>query len=181
MRNASELVREVGLPDDRETTPVLPRPPPVGHCARGGTHTVLVEGRLRISVLAPASLPSCRPDRARSRPEFSVSLGDKNSSDGVQSVSLLPERKRQFAKPSLYPIRFDVREILPVYTRCALVRAALGVSVSRDVLATILVVRGVETIAGFCLRFRVHFHCVRAFVLIRGPVPLPALPASSVP
>ena len=41
-------------------------------------------------------------------------------------VALLPERKRQFAKPPPDAIRLDVREVLTVYTRCALVGAALG-------------------------------------------------------
>src|SRR5208337_2908763 len=35
-------------------------------------------------------------------------------------------------------------------------RAALGIGVGQDVLAADLVVQGVETIAGFCLRFRVQ-------------------------
>src|SRR3979490_3124248 len=47
---------------------------------------------------------------------------------GVRSVSLVPERKRQFAKPPLHPIRVDVRKILTVHTRCALVGAALGIA-----------------------------------------------------
>ena len=70
--------------------------------------------------------------------------------------SLLPERKRQFAKPPLHPVRLNVREVLTIHTRCALVGAALGIGVSQDVLAADLVVQGVETIAGFCLRFRVQ-------------------------
>jgi len=68
------------------------------------------------------------------------------------------ERKRQFAKPPLHPIPLDVREFLPVHTRCALVGAALGIGMSQDVLTADLVVQGVEAIAGFCLRFRVQRH-----------------------
>ena len=75
---------------------------------------------------------------------------------GVRSVSLLPECKRQFTKPPLHPIRFDVRKLLTIHSRCALVGAALGVCMSQDVVAADLVVQGVETIAGFCLRFRVQ-------------------------
>ena len=48
-------------------TALAPRPPPAGRCARDGRRTVPVEGRLQRSVPAPASLPSCKPDRARSR------------------------------------------------------------------------------------------------------------------
>ena len=71
-------------------------------------------------------------------------------------VALLPERKRQLAKPPLHPVRLNVREVLTVYPRCALVRATLGVGVCQDVLAADLVVQRVEAIAGFCLRFRVQ-------------------------
>jgi hypothetical protein len=71
-------------------------------------------------------------------------------------VALLPERKRQFAKPPLYAIRVDVRKILTVHSRCALVGAALGISMGQNVLAADLVVQGIEPIAGFCLRFRVQ-------------------------
>ena len=69
---------------------------------------------------------------------------------------LLLERKRQFAEPPLYAIRLNVREVLTVYPRCALVGAALGKRMSQDVLTADLVVQRVEAIAGFCLRFRVQ-------------------------
>jgi len=84
-----------------------------------------------------------------------LAFGMKHSSDGVRSVSLLPERKRQFAEPPLHPIRVDVRKILTVHARCALVGAALGPGMRQDVLAADLVVQRVEAIAGFSLRFRV--------------------------
>jgi hypothetical protein len=38
-----------------------------------------------------------------------------------RSIRLLPDSKRQFAKPSLHPIRLDIREVLSIHTRCALV------------------------------------------------------------
>ena len=88
-------------------------------------------------------------------PEFAVGLRYEHSSDGVRSISLLPERKRQFGQPPLDPIRFDVRKILAVHARCALVRAALGIGMRQDVVAAELVVQGVEAITGFRLRFRV--------------------------
>ena len=90
--------------------------------------------------------------------EFAIGFRYEHSSDGVRSVGLLPERKRQFTKPPLHPIRLDVRKILTVHTRCALVGAALGIGLSQDVLTADLVVQGVEAIAGFCLRFRVQRH-----------------------
>jgi len=74
------------------------------------------------------------PDLAQIGEILSDIIRDEHSSDGVRSVSLVPERKRQFAKPPLHPIRVDVRKILTVHTRCALVGAALGISMGRDVL-----------------------------------------------
>jgi hypothetical protein len=78
------------------------------------------------------------------------------ASDWIRSVSLLPERKRQFAKPSLHSVRLDGLEVLTVHARCALVGAALSIGVRQNVLAADLVVEGVEAVAGFCLRFRVQ-------------------------
>src|SRR6516162_11861564 len=100
----------------------------------------------------------CRLRRDAQWPEFAIGLRYKHSSDGVRSVSLLPERKRQFAKPPLHPIRLDVREVLSIHTGCALVGAALGIGMGQDVLAADLVVQGVEAVADFCLRFRVQRH-----------------------
>jgi hypothetical protein len=70
-------------------------------------------------------------------------------------VSLLPKRKRQFAKPSLHPIPLDVRKVLTIHAWRALVGATLGIGMGQDVVAANLVVQGVEAIADFCLRFRV--------------------------
>ena len=94
--------------------------------------------------------------RDAQRPKFAVGLRDEHSSDGIRSVGLLPERKRQFAEPPLHPVRLDVREVLTVHPRCALVGPALSVGMRQDVLAADLVVQGVEAIAGFCLRFCVQ-------------------------
>ena len=94
--------------------------------------------------------------RDAQRPKFAVGLRYEHSSDRVRPVGLLPDRKRQFAKPPLHPIRLDVRKILTVYTRCALVGAALGIGMCQNVFTADLVVQGVEAITGFCLRFRVQ-------------------------
>src|SRR6201997_5866116 len=67
-------------------------------------------------------------------PEFAIGLRYVHSSDRVRSIRLLPERKRQFAKPSLHPVRFDIREVLTVHARCALIGAALGVGMRQDIL-----------------------------------------------
>ena len=53
------------------------------------------------------------------RPESAVGLRYKHSSDWLWSVSLLPERKRQFSQPPLDPIGLDVRKILAVDPRRA--------------------------------------------------------------
>jgi hypothetical protein len=55
-------------------------------------------------------------------------------------------------------MRLDIREVLPVHTRCALVGAALSVGMGQDIVAADLVVQGIEAIVGFCLRFRVQRH-----------------------
>src|SRR5262249_29635815 len=52
--------------------------------------------------------------------------------------------------------RFDVRELLAVYPRCALVGAALRIGMGQNVFTADLVVQGVEAVVGFCLRFRVQ-------------------------
>src|SRR5258706_9447699 len=83
--------------------------------------------------------------RNAQRPELAVGLRYIHSSDRVRSVSLLPERKRQFAKPPLQPIPLDVREVLTIHSRRALVGAALGIGMSQEVFAADLVVQGVET------------------------------------
>src|SRR5205814_3012368 len=59
--------------------------------------------------------------RDAQRPEFAVGLWYKHSSDWLRPVGLLPERKRQFSQPSLDPIRLDVRKILAVDARRALI------------------------------------------------------------
>ena len=93
--------------------------------------------------------------RDAQRPEFAVGLRYKHSSDWLWPVSLLPERKRQFSQPSLDPVCLDVREVLAIDPRRALVGAALGIGMRQNILAADLVVQGIEAIAGFCLRFRV--------------------------
>jgi hypothetical protein len=94
--------------------------------------------------------------RDAQRPEFAVGLRYEHAPDRFRSVSLLPERKRQFGQPPPDPIRLDIREVLTIPTRGALVGAALGIGMSQNVLAADLVVQGVEAITGFCLRFRVQ-------------------------
>jgi len=74
---------------------------------------------------------------------------------GSGRSGLLPERKRQFGQPPLDPISLDIRKILAVDPRRALVGTALGIGMRQNVLAADLVVQSVEAIAGFRLRFRV--------------------------
>src|SRR5258708_32625508 len=78
--------------------------------------------------------------RNAQRPEFAVGLRDEPSSDGIRSVGLLPERNRQFAEPPPHALRLDVRKVLTVHPRCALIGAALSVGMRPDVLSDDLVV-----------------------------------------
>jgi hypothetical protein len=55
----------------------------------------------------------------------------------------------------LDPIRLDVRKILAVNPRRALVGAAPSIGMRQNILAADLVVQGVEAIAGLRLSFRV--------------------------
>src|ERR1700756_3267380 len=93
--------------------------------------------------------------RDAQRPEFAVGLRYIHSSDWLWPISLLPEGKRQFRQPPLDPIRLNVRKILAVDPRSALVRTALSIGMRQNVVAADLVVQSVEAIAGFRLRFRV--------------------------
>jgi hypothetical protein len=164
MRNAPEVVREVGV-DDFQMAMVQQRSH-LDHCllrVAPRTVGVLFWWKVGFEDRFQHQHRCCHADsitqgRDAQRPEFAVGLRYEHSSDGVRSVSLLPESKRQFAKPPLHPVRVDGRKILTVRTRCALVRAALGVGMRQDVLAADLVVQGVEAIAGFCLSFRVQRH-----------------------
>src|SRR5215211_1524289 len=107
--------RRLRLPGGPGTAALPPRPPPAGRFARDGTHTVLVEGRLRRSVQHQHRCCHADPitqGRDAQRPKFAVGLRYEHSSDGSRSVSLLPESKRQFAKPPLHPVRGDIREVL---------------------------------------------------------------------
>ena len=93
--------------------------------------------------------------RDAQRPEFAVGLRYEHASDWLWPVSLLPERKRQFGQPPLDPVRLDVRKILAVDPRRALVGAALGIGMRQNVVAADLVVQSVAAITGLRLRFRV--------------------------
>ena len=162
MGDASEVVREVGVNDFR----VAPEQQlfHLDHRLLGvapGTVRVLLGWKVGFKDRFQHQHCCCHADpiphgRDAQRPEFAVGLRYEHSSDGVRSVSLLPESKRQFAKPPPHPVRVDVREVLAVHPRCALVGAALGIGMRQDVLAADLVVQGVEAILGFCLRFRVQ-------------------------
>ena len=159
--NASEVVREVGVDDfrvaskqqlfhrDHRLLGIAPRT--VGELLGW---KIGFEDRFEHEQRCAHAHPIAQ-GRDAQRPKLAVGFRDEHSSDRVRSVSLLSERKRQFTEPSLNPIRFDVCEFLAVHPRRALVRAALRVGMSQNVVATDLVVQGVKAIVSFCLRFRV--------------------------
>ena len=86
------------------------------------------------------------------RPDRTFTNGDARQ-HGIRSE--LPERKRQFTEPPLQPVRFDIREVLIIHARRALVGAALRIGVSQHALAMNLFVQSIEAVIGFRLRFRV--------------------------
>lgn len=55
-------------------------------------------------------------------------------SDRLRSIHL-SNGKRQFRQPPLDAVRLDIREVLTVYPRCALIGAALGIGMSQNVVA----------------------------------------------
>jgi hypothetical protein len=161
MRNAPEVVREVGIDDVRVAAEhqLLH----LYDCLLGvSLSAVGVDFRRKIGFedRRQHQRRRCHADpiphgRDAQRPEFAVGLWYKHSSDWLRPVSLLPERKRQFSQPPLDPICLDVRKILAVDPRRALIGAALGIGMRQNVVAADLVVQSVEAIAGFRLRFRV--------------------------
>ena len=116
---------------------------------------VRFEGRLQHQHLRGHADPVSQCGYAE-RSKLAVGFRNENTSDRVRPVRPFPERKRQFAEPPLHPVRRNVREVLTIHTRCALFGAALGVGVGQNVFAERFVLKGVEGIPGFRLRFRVQ-------------------------
>src|SRR5438309_3188169 len=140
MRNAPEVVREIGGHDFRMATEqqflhlysglLSVAPSAVGVDFRW---KVGFEDRLQHQHRC------CHADpiphgRDAQRPEFAVGLRYEHASDRLRSVCLLPERKRQFSQPPLHPIRLDVRKVLTVHARCTLVGTALGIGMRQNIL-----------------------------------------------
>src|SRR5215469_7447678 len=133
MRNASEVVREIGVYDVRVAAKQLRFH--LDHRLLGispGAVGILLWWKIGLKDRFQHQHRCRHADpitqgRDAQWPEFAISLRYVHSSDRVRSIRLLPERKRQFAKPPLYPIRLNVREVLTVHTRCALIGAALSI------------------------------------------------------
>src|SRR5499425_1284643 len=141
MRNAPEVVRQVGVHDFRVATEQQ-----LLHlydCLLGVARSAVgVDFRWKIGFedRFQHQQSCCHADpiphaRDAPRPEFAVGLRYKHSSDWLWPVGLLPERKRQFSQPLLDPVCLDVREVLAVDPRRALVGAALGVGMRQNVVA----------------------------------------------
>src|SRR6201997_4973307 len=139
MRNAPEVVREVGVNDFRMAAEQLRIH--LGHRLLGiapGTVGVLLWWKIGFEDRFQHQHRCRHADpiphgRDAQWPEFAIGLRYVHSSDRVRSIRLLPERKRQFAKPPLHPVRFDFRKVLTVHARCALVGAALSIGMGQDV------------------------------------------------
>src|SRR6202022_863293 len=102
---------------------------------------------------------------------LAVRLRNVDPSDRLRSISLVPELLRQFSEP-LVPagfnfrdlailgspifasIRLDVVERLTVDPGCAAVGFASGIGEAQNIRSVHLVVKKIEPILGFCLRFR---------------------------
>src|SRR6516164_8094348 len=139
MRNAPEVVREVGVHDFRMATEQQ-----LLHLYGGllgiAPSAVSVDFRRKVGFedRLQHQHRCCHADpipqgRDAQRPEFAVGLRYQHASDRLRSVCLPPERKRQFRQPPLNPRRFDVSEVLAVHARCALIGTALGVSMSQNI------------------------------------------------
>src|SRR6516162_149900 len=145
MRNAPEVVREIGVDDVRVATEQQLFH--LNDCLLGVSPSAVgVDFRRKIGFKDRLQHQHrcCHADpiplgRDAQRPEFAVGLRYKHSSDWLRPVGLPPERKRQFSQPPLDPIRFDVHKVLTVYSRRALVGAALGIGVRQNVVAADLI------------------------------------------
>jgi hypothetical protein len=159
MRNAAEIVREVGV--DHVAMATEQQLSHLGHRLSGiaaGAIGILLEWEIGLEDRLQHKRCRCHADpipqgRDAQGAKLAVRLRDIHAPDRSRSISLLPERKRQFAEPPLDPIRLDIRKVLAVYTRRTLVGAALGIGMRQDVGAADLVVQGVKAIPGFSLRF----------------------------
>src|SRR5437868_12304994 len=115
MWDAPEVVREVGVDDFRVTS--VYQPLHLDHRLLGvapGAVGVLFWWKVGFKDRFQHQHRCCHAypiaqGRDAQRPEFAVGFRYEHSSDGVWSVSLLPERKRQFAKPPLHPDRKSTR------------------------------------------------------------------------
>src|SRR5467141_3946750 len=120
MRNAPEVVREVGVHDVRMATEqqllhlysgLLGVAPSAVGVDSGGRSASKIGSSTSIAAVMQTPIPHARDAQ---RPEFAVGLRYKHSSDWLRPVGLPPERKRQFGQPPLDSIRFDVRKVLAV-------------------------------------------------------------------
>src|SRR5215475_990697 len=141
MRNAPEVVREIGVYDVRVATEQQ-----LLHlydCLLGvspGAVSVDFRRKIGFEDRLQHQQSCCHADpiphaRDAQRSEFAVGLRYIHSSDWLWPVGLLPERKRQFSQPSLDPVCLDVRKVLAIDPRRALVGAALGIGMRQNVVA----------------------------------------------
>ena len=83
-----------------------------------------------------------------------VRLRYPHTSHRLSSIRLPAECLRQFTQPPLFPVRLDVRKVLPVHPRCACIGLAAPIRVLQNIFAIQLVVQQIEAIVRRFLRFR---------------------------
>src|ERR1039457_7049172 len=81
-------------------------------------------------------------------------LRDPPPSARLGSIRPPAECVRQFAEPQLFPVRFDVRKILPIYPRCTLLGFAPTIRITEHICPIHLVVQQVKPIVRLSLSFR---------------------------
>jgi hypothetical protein len=161
VRNTAEVVGKVGVYDIR--MPAEHQLFHLGHCllrVAPRAVRILFAWKIGFEDRFQHQHRCCHADpipqgRDAQRPEFAVGFRYEHAPDRVRPVVLFLERKRQFAKPPLYAILLDIREVLLIHTRRAPIGAAQGVGMGQNILAENLVVQSIEAIVGFSLRFRV--------------------------
>lgn len=94
--------------------------------------------------------------RNSQRPLAALVLGDPHTQKGLGTIRLFHKLLLEVPEPRPHALSFDVPEGLPVDAGCAAISAALRVGDLEDFPPTHLVPEAVESVARFCLGFRMQ-------------------------